>query len=321
MSGLQHPNIAQVVDFNVSENGTPYLVMELLDGRDLEEVLRGTAPLPLARVAAIVRQIASALDAAHARGVIHRDLKPENVILLSVGGNEAFVKVIDFGISKVMWTSKRRLTRESTVLGTPQYMAPEQAQGRIEAIDHRTDQFALAAMTYGLISGREPFTGDTPLAILYQVVNADPVPLTELVDWPAERVDTVVRRALSKQPEGRYDGVLEFSRAFDEAVAAALTESGRIPISGSHTAIAPGDTGELIAISESAPHPARRSRRRWPVAAVVTTLLLAGALAVAYGAVPDPQRSWARGRLAAAYGSSSAVIVRGWDAVRGWFGR
>jgi serine/threonine-protein kinase len=135
MSGLQHPHVAQVLDFNVTDDGKPYLVMELLEGRLLQEVIDEGRPLPVVRVASIVRQIASALAAAHARGVIHRDLKPENIMLVSVGGDdEPFVKVFDFGISKVKWS--KSLTHESSIIGTPEYMSPEQALGRVESIDH-----------------------------------------------------------------------------------------------------------------------------------------------------------------------------------------
>jgi serine/threonine-protein kinase len=217
MAGLRHPNIVQVFDFNVTPEGTPYLVMELIEGRDLGEHLRGNRPLEPARVARIVRQIASALEAAHAQGVVHRDLKPENVMMLSVEGQEDFIKVVDFGISKTR--SSERITSELAVLGTPQFMAPEQAQGRRDEVDARTDQFALAAMTYALLTGREPFSGETGVAVLYQVVHQDPEPIAQHVTWPCAYVEAVLRRGMAKDREARFDRILDFARALEEAIA------------------------------------------------------------------------------------------------------
>jgi serine/threonine-protein kinase len=225
MAGLHHPHIAQVFDFDVTEEGTPYLVMELLEGTSLQQFVDRRQPMAPAKVATIVRQIASALGAAHARGVVHRDLKPENVILLRAEGHEAFVKVFDFGISKVAWSNHP--TRESAILGTPEYMSPEQAAGRPESIDHRTDQFALAAMAYALLTGRPPFAAETPLGVLYQVVNREVTPLRELVDWPAAAAGPVLARAMAKQADDRYPDIGAFARALEQALAVAAASSSR----------------------------------------------------------------------------------------------
>jgi serine/threonine protein kinase len=216
MAGLRHPNIVQVIDFNITEDGTPYLVMELVEGVDLAESLREGQRLPPTQVAHMIHQIASALEAAHARGVVHRDLKPENIMRLSLEGQEDFIKVVDFGISKARRNT--RITAETAILGTPQFMAPEQAQGRREEIDHRTDQFALAAMAYLLLTGREPFRGDTAVTILYQVVHQDPDPLAKHVDWPCAHVEAVLRRGLAKERSQRFPSVLEFARALEQAI-------------------------------------------------------------------------------------------------------
>jgi tRNA A-37 threonylcarbamoyl transferase component Bud32 len=217
MAALRHPNIVQVLDFNVTDTGLPYLVMELIEGKDLSEHLQqNPQPMPAARVARIIRQTASALEAAHGRGVIHRDLKPENVMLMNVDGQEDFVKVLDFGVSKVGWS--HRVTAEWAILGTPQFMSPEQAQGRREEVDHRSDQFALAAMTYTLLTGHEPFRGESTVTVLYQVVHQDPDPLSQFVGWPSAHTDAVLRRAMAKNREARFPGVLAFARALDEAI-------------------------------------------------------------------------------------------------------
>jgi serine/threonine-protein kinase len=217
MAGLRHPNIVQVVDFNITPDGIPYLVMEFVDGKDLAESLREGQCLPPHQAAHIIHQIASALEAAHARGVVHRDLKPENIMRLSLEGQEDFIKVVDFGISKARRT--RPITADAAILGTPQFMAPEQAQGRRDEIDHRTDQFALAAMAYLLMTGREPFRGDTAVTILYQVVHQDPEPLDRYVAWPCAHVDAVLRRGMAKERDRRFPSVMELARALDEAIA------------------------------------------------------------------------------------------------------
>jgi serine/threonine-protein kinase len=244
MSGLRHPNIVQVVDFNVTDDGVPYLVMELVDGRDLADSLREGQQLPPEQAAHIIHQIASALEAAHARGVVHRDLKPENIMRISLDGQEDFIKVVDFGISKAR---RMRITAEAAILGTPQFMAPEQAQGRREEIDHRTDQFALAAMAYMLLTGREPFHGDTAVTVLYQVVHQEAEPISRYVDWPCAHVDKVLRRGMAKDRLVRYPSVLEFSRALDDAIAQDLglqrrnTPRLRLVASTAPRAVEPGE--------------------------------------------------------------------------------
>ena len=216
MAGLRHPHIVQVFDFDVAEDGTPYLVMEFIEGRNLGEVVRSGELPPPARVGRIVTQIASALDAAHRRGVVHRDLKPENVMLITELGQSDFVKVVDFGISKAI--GGNRITSESTILGTPQFMAPEQAQGRHDEVDHRTDQFSLAAMTYTLLTGVEPFRGQTPVTVLYQVVHEQPEPIAQRVTWTCSRVDAVLAKAMSKRIDDRYSTILEFASALEDAL-------------------------------------------------------------------------------------------------------
>src|SRR3954470_7718351 len=138
-SSLRPPNIVQVIDFNLMDDGAPYLVMEYLDGVDLATRME-KGPLPLSSVLPLIKQIASGLGAAHARGIVHRDLKPQNIFLVRIEGedHEEVAKVLDFGISK-MKSAAKSVTQDSAVLGTPQYMSPEQALGKIDEIDHATD--------------------------------------------------------------------------------------------------------------------------------------------------------------------------------------
>jgi serine/threonine protein kinase len=156
---LGHPHIVRVFDFGTAPSGEPFLVMEFLEGEDLEERLRRVSPLPIATVLQIVKQTASALAATHARGIVHRDLKPANVFLQQVEGEPDFVKVVDFGVSKAR-AATLKLTQSVSIVGTPYYMAPEQASGRHEEVDHRADQWALACIAYEMVAGVPPFQGD-----------------------------------------------------------------------------------------------------------------------------------------------------------------
>src|SRR6188508_2174663 len=213
-SQLGHPHIINVFDFGTTEDGQPFLVMEYLEGEDLANKIHRKKALSLAATIRITRQVASALAETHAKGVVHRDLKPANLFIVRVQG-EDFAKVLDFGISKVRAASTA-LTNASTLMGTPMYMAPEQAKGDAE-LDHLTDQWALACITYEMLAGRPPFLGDDTAAVLYQVVHEAPGRLSNFVkDLPLE-VERVIQRALAKEPSERFPNVTTFARAFEAA--------------------------------------------------------------------------------------------------------
>src|SRR5262245_1440806 len=230
-SSLRHPHIVQVFDFNVTDAGVPYLVMELLEGKSLAQRIASVGALDPAAAVDIVEQIASALHAAHARGIVHRDLKPENIMLLAGAGVADFVKVLDFGISQASW--RPRLTGGERVAGTPQYMSPEQACGLREQIDHRSDQFSLAAIAYTLLTGQEPFRGENAIAVLYEVVHTEPVLPSQIIPALSPEIDAVVMRGLAKEQADRYPNVLEFASALRAAVhggaAAAFTDAASEP--------------------------------------------------------------------------------------------
>jgi serine/threonine protein kinase len=216
LSAVRHPHIVQILDFDVTEWGVPFLVMEMLEGRALTDgAVSGTLFEPRA-AAHIIEQVAQALAAAHAQRVVHLDLKPDNVILISTDGRDDFVKVIDFGISRAIWQAQ--LINESLIAGTPEFMAPEQAGGLHDEIDHRTDQFALAALSYLLLTGHAPFVGADPMAILDQVVNQTPHPPSGHAPWLGAGVDAVIARGLSKRPADRYSNVTDFAEALRGAV-------------------------------------------------------------------------------------------------------
>ena len=215
-SKLGHPHLVNVIDFGTSESGEPYLVMEILDGEDLETRLLKARCLPIEATIRITRQAASALGAAHAQDVVHRDMKPANIFLLHVPGEQEFVKVLDFGISK-MKAARIKLTHASAVVGTPLYMSPEQAMGKGEDTDHRADQWALACIAWEMLSGSPPFGGDDLTTLFREITRVDPPPLDKLVPNLLPGVDAVLRKALSKRFDERYPSIREFAHALETA--------------------------------------------------------------------------------------------------------
>jgi len=222
---LGHPNIVQVFDFSTTPTGEPFLVMEFLDGEDLERRLRRQGRLSPATTLHIVKQVAAALMATHAKGIVHRDLKPANIYLLEAAGAADFVKVLDFGISKVHSASVK-LTKTSAIMGTPAYMSPEQAEGKLEDLDERTDQWALACITWECLAGEAPFVGDNIPSILLKVVSRPPPPLLPQVAGLHPQVEGLLLRALAKNKHDRFATVHEFAAALE----AALVDAAAKPV-------------------------------------------------------------------------------------------
>ncbi|HEY7705084.1 MAG TPA: Stk1 family PASTA domain-containing Ser/Thr kinase [Acidimicrobiia bacterium] len=221
-ANLSHPNIVSIYDWGEVE-GTYFIVMELIEGRSLRDLLRAEGALLPQRAAEIASDVASALEAAHTAGLIHRDIKPGNIIITPTGG----VKVGDFGIVRA-WDDSSDLTRTGAVIGTATYFSPEQAQGH--TADARSDLYALGVVLYEMLAGRPPFTGESPVAVAYQHVSANPpVPSASNPDVPAS-LDSVVARALQKTPELRYQSAAEFQadleRILRGEVPAAVTMQG-----------------------------------------------------------------------------------------------
>jgi serine/threonine-protein kinase len=213
---LNQPNIVGVYDTG-ADDGTQYIVMEFIEGRTLAEFMAtGRRPTPV-QAAEIAQKICAAIAAAHAQGVIHRDIKPGNVMIT----REGVIKVMDFGIARVLGPETAPQT--SAVLGTASYLSPEQAQGG--PVDARTDIYSLGAVLYELLTGRPPFTGDTPVAVAYKQVNETPaVPSSLNPDVPA-RLDAVVMKALSKNPSNRYQTADEFSADLARVIAGQEVEA------------------------------------------------------------------------------------------------
>ncbi|MBI5477386.1 MAG: serine/threonine protein kinase [Deltaproteobacteria bacterium] len=220
-SALGNSHICEVADFSPPHAPFPFIVMEFLDGVDLATYMEHKGPLPLKQAVRITQEVLSALDAAHARDIVHRDLKPQNVYLCRRDRREDFVKLLDFGISK-MKTGGSALTKPLAVLGTPSYMAPEQVQGRPDLIDARTDLWGMGVVLYEMLTGRVAFPGHDMLSAVYRVVFEEPPPITAVRrDVPAA-VCAVVARAMSKKPEGRFPS----AQAMEEELTRAAQATG-----------------------------------------------------------------------------------------------
>lgn len=209
-SRISHPHALSVTDFGESEDGVVFLVMEYLSGKTLKEIIRQEGPMPLPRVVEIIRQVGGALEAAHEQGVVHRDLKSENIMLLGSNGPD-YAKVLDFGIAKIKepeGTYDPGLTAPDIVIGTPQYMSPEQCSQSPD-IDARSDLYSLGVIIYEMLVGHVPFSGESPTAIMLKHLQ-EPAPslLAERPDLPAT-LGRVVMRAMAKLPENRYQSVAE----------------------------------------------------------------------------------------------------------------
>lgn len=220
---LYHPNIVEVYGFDRDEDGTPILAMELLKGQDLHTQISEQSRLPLARVLEVVRAVGGALHAAHSAGVLHRDIKPKNIFLSlqknSRGDEIETVKVVDFGLSKVLGMHHANETAPGTILGTAEYVAPESTLGMPELIDFRCDQWALGVVAYRLLTGRLPFEAPDVISLLLTIRTARPPSLRELCRSLPEKVPehvlAAVERAMSKSKEDRFETVQDFLRALD----------------------------------------------------------------------------------------------------------
>ena len=216
-SSIRHEHIVDITDSGSTEDGRTFVVMEHLAGQSLAELLKREGALAEARVIDIARQAASALAAAHERGIVHRDVKPENLFLVDRGGHD-FVKVLDFGISKSMKPGgavnedSLRLTHTGMVLGTPLYMSPEQARGD-DNLDHRIDVYALGVIMYECLTGEVPFRAANYLGIISQVVNQEVTPPRKLRPEMriSEAMERVVAKAMAKPRDARYASMVSLA--------------------------------------------------------------------------------------------------------------
>jgi serine/threonine-protein kinase len=218
---IHHPNVVTIYESAQSDDGTPYIAMEFLEGESLREVLKQRGELPVTEVAEILQQAARGLNAAHKLGIIHRDLKPDNLFLTHGDQGERIVKVVDFGIAKLRESTTHTMT--GTVLGTPAYMSYEQASGmRSDELDARSDIYSLGVVVYEMLTGRTPFHSDTPVGYLRKHLQDAPPPFRAVL--PAltvpPRIESVVMKALAKDRNQRYGLVSEFAEEFAQSAEA-----------------------------------------------------------------------------------------------------
>ncbi len=215
VSSMNHPNILNVFDFFISEEGQPYLIMDYLEGTNLESIRKSGEPVNLVRTLKIFVMVCSALAHAHERGIIHRDIKPSNIMLVTGEDGQEVVKVIDFGIAKVMADDPDEalnLTATGDVFGSPLYMSPEQC--RAKPLDPRSDIYSLGCVIYATISGESPFKGMDPMECMFKQVNDNAKPLGTACNCVLPPgLEEVVAKAIEKDPENRFQTMREFGEA------------------------------------------------------------------------------------------------------------
>jgi eukaryotic-like serine/threonine-protein kinase len=268
---LNHPGIVSVYDSG-TDGDTPYIVMQYIEGRTLGDFLGEGKTLPPAQAAKIAQDIAEALGVAHAHGVIHRDIKPANVMIT----REGKVLVMDFGIARLI-SGPETAPQTSAVLGTASYLSPEQAQG--QSVDARSDIYALGVVLYEMLTGRPPFTGDSPMAIAYKQVNATPpAPSSANPEVPPE-LDAVVMRALSKNPANRYQTGQEFADDLERArTGGQVMATPLLPAAGEATqVISRPQPTSVLPPQDQEPGGSRKAWVGALLAVVIMALLAAGA--------------------------------------------
>ncbi len=281
-ASLNHPNIVAVYDTGEDMLDTPagptqvpFIVMEYVDGMSLRQLMSTGRRLLPERALEITAGVLAALDYSHRHGIVHRDIKPGNVMITPSGD----VKVMDFGIARAMAAEGQTMTATSAVMGTAQYLSPEQARG--EVVDARSDLYSTGCLLYELLTGRPPFVGESPVSIAYQHVSEQPVPPSQLDPAVPESVDAVVMRALAKDPDDRYQSAIEFRQDVERAISGA-------PV----TAIVPSAVGAAAGATQvmsptgatkAAAPPAKKQPSPWVWAGVAAAVLIVGGLAVALG--------------------------------------
>jgi eukaryotic-like serine/threonine-protein kinase len=293
-ASLNHPSIVAVYDTGedmVGNTPVPYIVMEFVDGRTLRDLLRDDRRLLPERAAEITDGVLRALDYSHRNGIVHRDIKPGNVMLTRAGD----VKVMDFGIARAVSDAQATMTQTAQVIGTAQYLSPEQARG--ERVDARSDLYSAGCLLYELLTGRPPFTGDSPVAIAYQHVREAPVPPSRIDPELPAWCDAIVLKAMEKDPADRYQSAGEMRNDIQRAlsgapVAASIhhTEmyntgtrrmnSQATQLAGSTSAIPPYQYGPDTAAGRGGDYGEPPRRRAWPwvLVGAIVLLLVAGGI-------------------------------------------
>jgi serine/threonine-protein kinase len=292
MSHLTHPNTVKVYLYGELEDGSLYIVMEYLEGKNLNQTVRAEGPMTIERGLPILIQACNALDEAHRAGIIHRDLKPENIFVTSQGGMKDFAKVLDFGLAKVTEREMRPgsiiLTQEGMVFGTPEFMSPEQAQGK--SLTPGSDIYSLAVILYEVLTGKLPFDAKNPMEYIQLHVTTKPKPINERVPGRTfpPLLWTVLSKALEKRSEDRYESAAEFAHAL-QAVLAGATEvppfqdaaprpalqQGNVPTPLAQAAVAAPPSVAIPASARSSPLPRQAAASTRPPLGLLIGIALA----------------------------------------------
>ncbi|MFB0534275.1 MAG: protein kinase [Anaerolineae bacterium] len=254
---LEHPHIVPIYDFS-EHKGMAYLVLRYVEGETLKVHLK-EGPLPSGRILEILKPVAEALAYAHEQGVLHRDIKPSNIMLTAEGG----IFLTDFGLARMAQSGESTLSQDM-MIGTPQYISPEQAKG--EEVDERTDVYSLGVVLFEMLTGRVPFSADTPYSVVHDhIYTALPLPTTIKPDIPPA-LERVVLKALAKEKEDRYQKVSELAMAFEDAVVEAASEEEK--------AMEPATVPSAVVEAQPEAQEAKPSRRRWLIIGGVVAALL-----------------------------------------------
>ncbi len=296
-SSIGNEHIVDVLDMGRLTDGAPFMALEFLEGRDLAKTLQEDGPMSIGRAARIVRQVCEAASAAHAKGIVHRDLKPENIFLIERGGSTDFVKVLDFGIAKVLaGDGSAARTGTGVMVGTPQYMAPEQIEDS-KSVDHRADLYAIGGILFASLAGRPVFQSGSVAKLAYEVCMVPPPSILDLRADVPPTLAALVERLLAKLPGDRPQSAREVGEALGAFVAldappapglvAALPSFGSIANSKTeHATPAPTRAPSLVARVDA---PSRRVARAAMAAMVVVALALVGGIvALATRRTPAP---------------------------------
>ena len=277
-AALNHPAIVAVYDTGEAETPSgplPYIVMEYVDGVTLRDIVHTDGPLPPRRALEVIADACQALNFSHQNGIIHRDVKPANIMITKTGA----VKVMDFGIARAIADTGNSVTQTAAVIGTAQYLSPEQARG--ETVDARSDVYSLGCVLYEVLTGEPPFVGDSPVAVAYQHVREDPVPPSLRRAGISPELDAVVLKALAKNPENRYQSAAEMRADLVRVHSGEKPEAPKVLTDAERTQLLASVRGRVAARDGGYPLRPGGPRSRWlAVAAALAVLTVVVTLAI-----------------------------------------